>query len=65
LSCTECHKLTAGAPQSRQVSSPQPAEHFASGRGSSCLTCHDGRRSFGGDLAFRDCKRCHKGATFR
>jgi len=65
LNCTECHKLTAGAPQSRQVSSPLPAEHFASGRGLNCLTCHNGRRTFGGDLAFKDCKRCHEGATFR
>jgi c(7)-type cytochrome triheme protein len=65
LGCTDCHNLTAGAPQSRQVSSPAPSEHFAAARGSTCLTCHNGKRSFGGDLAFKDCKRCHSGATFR
>jgi c(7)-type cytochrome triheme protein len=64
LGCSDCHNLTAGAGQSRQVSLPAPSEHFAV-RGSTCLTCHNGRRSFGGDLAFRDCKRCHTAATFR
>jgi len=65
LDCSDCHSLTAGAPQSRQVSSPAPAEHFATSRGMSCLTCHNGKRSFGGDLAFKDCRRCHTGGTFR
>jgi len=65
LGCSDCHNLTAGAPQSRQVSSPAPSEHFATSRGSTCLTCHNGKRSFGGDLAFKDCKRCHTAATFR
>ena len=65
LQCDDCHRLTAGAAQSRQVSSPVPTEHFGSSRGTSCMTCHNGKRSFGGDLAFRDCRRCHKGATFK
>ncbi|MEP6742596.1 MAG: cytochrome c3 family protein [bacterium] len=65
IGCNDCHSLTAGVPQSRQVSSPSPMEHFATGRGSTCLTCHNGKRSFGGDLAFKDCKRCHTAATFR
>jgi c(7)-type cytochrome triheme protein len=65
LACTDCHNLTAGATQTRQVSSPAPAEHFVSSRGMTCLTCHSGKRSFGGDLAFRDCRRCHTGQTFR
>jgi len=65
LACADCHTLTAGLPQSRQVSSPQPLEHFASGRGKSCLTCHNGQRSFGGDLAFKDCRRCHTSASFK
>jgi hypothetical protein len=64
LGCNDCHNLTAGAAQSRQVSSPAPSEHFAA-RSSTCLTCHNGKRSFGGDLAFKDCKRCHTAATFR
>lgn len=65
LSCADCHQLTAGAAQSRQVSSPAVAEHFPSVRGQACLTCHNGRRSFGGDLAFKDCRRCHTSASFK
>jgi hypothetical protein len=65
LACTDCHRLTAGAAQTRQVSSPAASEHFVTTRSSTCLTCHNGRRSFGGDLAFKDCKRCHSGPTFR
>ena len=65
LACNDCHRLTAGAPQMRQVSSPAPLEHFATTRGMTCLTCHNGRRSFGGDLAFRDCRRCHTSASFK
>jgi hypothetical protein len=64
LDCADCHRLTSGAAQSRQVSSPAPAEHFQAG-GMSCASCHSGKRSFGGDLAFKDCARCHKGSTFR
>ena len=65
LACADCHLLTAGAPQSRQVSSPAAAEHFPATRGMSCLTCHNGKRSFGGDLAFKDCRRCHTAPSFR
>jgi hypothetical protein len=36
-------------PQRRQVTAPQPLNHHASGRGRSCMTCHDGTRAFGGD----------------
>jgi len=65
LACTDCHRTTAGAQQTRQVSSPTAAEHFVTTRSTTCLTCHNGKRSFGGDLAFKDCKRCHSGPTFR
>lgn len=65
LGCSDCHNLTAGVPQSRQVSSPAPAEHFPASRGLTCASCHNGKRSFGGDLSFKDCRRCHTGATFR
>ncbi len=64
LSCAECHNVRAGAPQSRQVTSPRPTQHFASGRAQSCMTCHNNRRAFGGE-DFADCKRCHKGPSFR
>lgn len=64
LGCADCHNLTAGLPQSRQVSAPRTAQHFSSSRVQSCMTCHNGRRAFG-DTDFGDCKRCHKGQTFR
>jgi hypothetical protein len=52
-------------PQGAQVSSPRAAEHLNTGGGQSCVSCHNGKRSFGGDLAFEDCRRCHTGSTFR
>jgi c(7)-type cytochrome triheme protein len=64
LRCDECHQLRAGEGQGRQVTAPRPTQHFGSGRAQSCMTCHNGRRTFGGD-DFADCKRCHKGQTFR
>lgn len=63
--CADCHRLAGGLPQSRQVSSPSASEHFPATRGMTCLTCHNGKRSFGGDLAFKDCRRCHTAASFR
>ena len=64
LRCDECHQVRAGAGQGRQVSAPRPTQHFGSGRAQSCMTCHNNRRAFGGDDV-ADCKRCHKGQTFR
>lgn len=64
LDCASCHAVTAGLPQSRQVSSPRPSQHFPPPRAPSCATCHDNRRAFGGD-DFGDCRRCHTGRTFR
>jgi c(7)-type cytochrome triheme protein len=63
LGCADCHSVRAGAPQGRQVTSPQPSMHHASPRAQSCMTCHNDRRAFGGD-DFRDCTRCHKGGTW-
>jgi c(7)-type cytochrome triheme protein len=65
LECATCHTLTAGLARGRQASAPRAMEHFATGGGQSCATCHNGKRAFGGDLAFKDCKRCHTGSTFR
>lgn len=65
LDCADCHQLSGGLPQSRQVSSPAASEHFPSTRGLTCNSCHNGKRSFGGDLAFKDCRRCHTAASFR
>lgn len=64
VTCTECHQVKAGMPQRRQVTAPQPLNHHATGRGQSCMTCHDGKRAFGGD-DFTVCKRCHTGAAWR
>ena len=63
VACTECHQVRTGMPQRRQVTAPEPLNHHATGRGQSCMTCHDGKRAFGGD-DFTACKRCHTGATW-
>jgi c(7)-type cytochrome triheme protein len=63
ITCTECHQVRAGMPQRRQVTAPEPLNHHATGRATSCMTCHDGKRAFGGD-DFTVCKRCHTGATW-
>jgi len=63
LNCSDCHNYTAGLPQRRQVSSTRAQEHFPTGN--SCASCHNGRRSFGGDLDFKACRRCHTGSSFR
>jgi len=64
LNCSECHNYKAGLPQRRQVDSPRALEHFPTGN-RTCATCHNGRRSFGGDLDFKNCARCHTGSSFR
>jgi c(7)-type cytochrome triheme protein len=64
LRCDECHRVMAGAGQGRQVTAPRPTQHFGAARAQTCMTCHNNRRAFGGD-DFGDCKRCHKGQTFR
>lgn len=63
LACASCHQVRAGLPRGRQVTSPLPLNHHAPARASSCATCHNGRRAFGGD-DFSVCKQCHKGSTW-
>ena len=63
VTCNECHQVRAGMPQRRQVTAPEPLNHHATGRAQSCMTCHEGKRAFGGD-DFTVCKRCHTGATW-
>jgi c(7)-type cytochrome triheme protein len=65
LACQDCHRITPGLAQSKQVSSPAAFEHFPTTRAQSCASCHNGKRTFGGDLAFNSCKRCHPGPSFR
>ena len=64
LGCNQCHQVRTGAMARLQVSSPQPLNHHASPKSISCMSCHDGKRAFGGD-DFSVCKRCHSGDTWR
>ena len=61
LTCNECHQIRASR---RRVSSPQPLNHHAAPRAFSCMSCHDGKRAFGGD-DFSVCKRCHTGTKWQ
>ena len=63
VSCNECHQVRAGMPQRRQVTSPAPLNHHARPGTESCMSCHDGKRAFGGD-DFSACKRCHTGTRW-
>lgn len=60
LSCNECHRVRTGLARRVQVSAPQPLNHHASPGAFSCMSCHNGKRAFGGD-DFSVCKRCHTG----
>jgi c(7)-type cytochrome triheme protein len=64
LTCNECHQVRAGMPQQRQVTSPQALNHHAAPNARSCMTCHNGKRAFGGE-DFSVCTRCHSGSTWR
>lgn len=63
LACKDCHQVRTRLLQRRQVTTPEAANHRASGRTQSCMTCHDGKSAFGGD-DFSVCKRCHTGTTW-
>ena len=63
LACVACHQVRARLPRGRQVSTPLPLNHHAPAGASSCATCHNGQRTFGGD-DFAACKRCHKGSAW-
>jgi c(7)-type cytochrome triheme protein len=62
LTCSECHKVRAGVARA-QVSAPQPLNHHASTGSFSCMSCHNGKRAFGGD-DFSVCARCHTKTTW-
>ena len=66
MSCDRCHNLRGrGLPQTRQVSSILPAQHYANPRTQSCASCHNDGRVFGDKGPnFDVCKRCHKGPKF-
>jgi len=63
LTCNECHRVRAGVARRIQVSAPQPLNHHASPGAFSCISCHNGKRAFGGD-DFSSCKRCHTGTAW-
>jgi len=64
LNCVECHRIRAGVGRQLQVSAPQALNHHANPNTLSCMSCHNGKRAFGGD-DFSVCSRCHKGETWR
>jgi len=63
LACSECHRVRPGVNLVSQVGSPQPLNHHALPNSLSCMSCHNGKRTFGGD-DFTACKRCHKGSEW-
>ena len=64
LSCSGCHRVKVGQPIGRQVTTPIALNHHAPPRAVSCMTCHNGKKAFGGD-DFSVCTRCHKGPLWR
>jgi len=58
LGCNDCHRV-----QANDVAAPRPLNHHAAQRSFSCMSCHNGKRAFGGD-DFSVCQRCHKGSTW-
>ena len=62
LSCNDCHRALAGR-QRNEMTAPQALNHHAR-RGLSCMSCHNGKRAFGGD-DFSVCTRCHQGSAWR
>jgi len=64
LACAVCHQIRASSSKGGQVSAPLALNHHAPAGASSCATCHNGQRAFGGD-DFSACKRCHKGSAWR
>ena len=64
VTCNECHQVRAAMPQRRQVTSPAPLNHHVRPGPESCMSCHDGKRAFGGD-DFTVCKRCHTGTRWQ
>jgi len=58
LTCNDCHRVLAN-----DVAAPQPLNHHAARGSFSCMSCHNGKRAFGGD-DFSACKRCHQGPAW-
>lgn len=58
LNCNDCHRI-----RNDDVAAPQPLNHHAARGSFSCMSCHNGKRAFGGD-DFSACKRCHQGSAW-
>ena len=63
LNCNDCHRVRAGVARRLQVTEPQALNHHASPSAFSCMSCHNGKRAFGGD-DFTVCKKCHTKETW-
>ncbi|MEP6900487.1 MAG: cytochrome c3 family protein [Actinomycetota bacterium] len=63
MNCASCHTVKAGLGRGNQVTAPLTSMHFAPKNTPSCASCHNNKRTFGGD-DFSDCKRCHRGNSF-
>lgn len=63
MNCTACHNLKRGG-RGNQMTAPTAAMHFPPKNVQSCASCHDNKRAFGGN-DFSDCRRCHRGNTFK
>ena len=63
LRCADCHRVRPGLPTGRQVISPVALNHHAPEGAASCMSCHNGKKAFGGD-DFSACTRCHKGSAW-
>lgn len=64
LDCTVCHRINAGAARGNQVTALVASMHFPPKNAQSCASCHNNKRAFGGD-DFSDCRRCHRGNTYK
>jgi c(7)-type cytochrome triheme protein len=64
MNCASCHTVRAGAGRGKQVTSPLTSMHFAPRGAASCASCHNNKRAFGGE-DFSDCRRCHRGTSFK
>ena len=62
LDCNDCHRIRGGTQRS-EMTAPQALNHHAAPRALSCMSCHNGKRTFGGD-DFAACKRCHQGSAW-
>jgi c(7)-type cytochrome triheme protein len=62
LNCSDCHRVRSGLARN-EVTAPRPLNHHASPASFSCMSCHNGKKAFGGD-DFSACKRCHQGSAW-